>query len=212
MRLAFLFLLLALSACTSPEPPSKNAPASSPNASADRTLAASGTLKVEMGRQLGTRPTAPLRIEGACPFECCTYGTWTTTKQTRVFRHADDTTNVAFTVPSGTKLDAGTGHILLSQIGTAVARDSVRLYQSHESYRLAAPGDTLLLLDYVGEGTYHVWHADSVYQTGLMAPSALEQIQEPLSSWWARVTTPGGREGWLWMNQTPPLQGVDACG
>ncbi len=195
----------ALGACTSPdsERPSDTADTSAVTRAPD-------TLTMEAGGPLARRPAAPLRIEEACPFECCTYGTWTTSEPTSVYRQTGDTAAVAFTVPAGTTLEAPTGHVLLTQIGAAVTRDTSRLYRDDGSFRTAAPGDTLLLLDYVGEGTHHTWYADSVYQISLSAQ--LERLREPESQWWARVETADGRAGWLWMDRTPPVRGVDACG
>ncbi len=206
LRFAFLIAaVLALGACASPD--SEHAP---DGADTSAVMGAPDTLVMQEGGPLAQRPTAPLRIEGACPFECCTYGTWTTTDQTTVYRQTGDTTAVAFTIPAGTTLEAPTGHVLLTQIGMAVTRDSVRLYQGYESFRTAPPGDTLLLLDYVGEGTYHAWYADSVYQVGLSAQ--IETLRKPRQQWWARVELADGRSGWLWMDRTPSIRGADACG
>ena len=188
---------------------------------AESTPPTPDTLTLPADGQLPRRPDAPLRIEGACPFECCTYGTWTTSEPTAVYAQPDDTTAApAFTVPAGTALDASTGHVLLTRLGRTVARDSVTLYLGYEDTRTAAPGDTLLLLDYVGEGAYQAWFDGQIYQVdgsaafagpGSAEP-ALGPITEPESQWWARVRAPDGRAGWLWMDQTPSVRGADACG
>ena len=212
---AFLF---GLCACASPETEhTTGIPAdTASNAAASTT----DTLVLQAGQSFAQRPAAPLRVEAACPFECCSYGTWTTTEETTVYARAHDTTAVAFTVSSGTTLDAATGHVLLTQVGAALARDSVRLYRDDSTYRTAAPGDTVYLLDYVGEGAYNAWYADSVYQVdGGMAfleqppgaPAPLAGLREPQSQWWVRVSTDDGRSGWLWMDRTPSVRGADAC-
>src|SRR5687768_8100823 len=56
-------------------------------AGGERELA--DTLVMQAGGALAQRPVAPLRIEGACPFECCTYGDWTTTAETTVYKEPD---------------------------------------------------------------------------------------------------------------------------
>lgn len=216
-RCHLLLLALVLSACTVQEtsdaPTDGDTLATEPAAPETPTLPADGAL--------AEPPTAPLRIAGACPFECCTYGTWTTTEPTAVYAQADDTTAApSFTVPAETALTASTGHVLLSRLGRAVARDSVVLYLDVDATRTAAPGDTLLLLDYVGEGAYRAWANGIVGQVDASASfaqpgedgPALETLSEPEPQWWAQVQTPDGRTGWLWMDRTPAVRGADACG
>jgi hypothetical protein len=176
------------------------------------------TMVMEAGGALAGRPTAPLRIDGACPFECCTYGEWTTTEETTLYEEPDSASS-RWTVPAGTPLDAGSGFVILTEIGVAVAGDSVRLYTEDGDPRLATAGDTLFLLDDVGEGFRRVWHAGSVLQTDAVsgfvpegdAPAA-EVLTEPRREWWVRARAPDGRTGWLWMDRTARMEGADACG
>ncbi len=214
-------LLLSLSACTVKETPDTPSPVDGDSLATVRSPATPDIPTLPADGQLAERPTAPLHIEGACPFECCAYGTWTTTEPTAVYAQPDDTTAApAFIVPAETALDASTGHVLLTRVGRAVARDSVNLYLKADIARTAAPGDTLILLDYVGEGAYRAWYDGGVYQADASAAfavlgsdgPALEQLSEPERQWWARVQTPDGRAGWLWMDRTPAVRGADACG
>ena len=167
---------------------------------------------------LGERPSAPLRVEGACPFECCTYGDWTTTDET-TFYEEPDPASAQWSVPAGTRVEAMSGFVVLTEIGVALAGDSVRLYAEDGGERLAAAGDTLFLLDNVGEGFRRVWHRGSVLQTDAVSGfvpegtgPAAEILTEPRQEWWARARAPDGRMGWLWMDRTPRMEGADACG
>ena len=85
------------------------------------------TIVMEDGGPLSRRPEAPLRIDGACPFECCTYGMWTTTEPTTVYERPEGSA-VSWIVPAETRLEASSGFVLLTDIGVAVARDTVRIY------------------------------------------------------------------------------------
>ena len=176
------------------------------------------TLVMRARGPLDRRPVAPLRIDGACPFECCTYGTWTTSAETTVYEEPDPA-SAQRSFPAGTRVEAATGFVLLTQIGVAVARDTVRMYTESGAERLAAPGDTLFVLDNVGEGFRRVWHDGAVLQTDAVSGfvpegglPAAEVMVEPRQEWWAEVRSADGRTGWLWMDRAQRMEGADACG
>jgi hypothetical protein len=62
-----------------------------------------------------------------------------------------------------------------------------------------------------------VWHAGGIFQNDAVsgidtgAASTVDVLREPQEQWWAQARSPGGREGWLWMDRTPPVRGADAC-
>lgn len=216
--LGALFLLSACTAPDAPEPPATDTLATDTLAA---DPAASDTLTMAADGRLTERPTAPLRVEGACPFECCTYGTWTTSAQTSLYVQPGDTTAApAFSVPADTELDAATGHVLVTRLDATALRDSATLYLDYDETRTAAPGDSVVVLDYVGEGTYRVWYDGAVYQAdgAAVLPPTDEAGATHLDSgaahrqWWVRAEGPDGRTGWLWMDRTPPVEGADACG
>lgn len=221
IRPALLGLVLALAACGSePAAPEPVDPAPlSEGGAAEVSEPGAPTPEVTITpdtRDLAERPTAPVRIEGACPFEGCTYGTWTTTETTDIYAEASSTARPVFTVPAGTALDASGGFVRITRLGkTAVLRPTT-LFLAFEETAPLAPGDTLLVLDYEGEGSYRVWHDGQIGYSeagGMDAPPGegpvLRPLVEPEQEWWARVTTPDGRAGWLWMDRTPDLLGVD---
>jgi|GEM_PF-1016603 len=157
------------------------------------------------------RPVAPLRIEGACPMECCQYGTWTTSGPTRLFATAGDSTAVAGTVEAGTALSVSTGHVRLTRLGEAVLREPAMLYRDFEDGVQAAAGDTLLVLYTVGEGAWRVWYRGEVLEADYSTLQAFGREAFSESQWWAQATAPDGTSGWLWMERTPPVTGADGC-
>lgn len=221
MRLPLFVFALSLAACTAePSPaPAEPAPPTEPSEARPPTAPATPdplTITTD-DRTLATRPTAPLRVEGACPFEGCTYGRWTTSAETAVYATAGDTTSLAFTVPAETVLDASGGFVLLTRLGESVALRPGELFLSFEETRPLAEGDTLVVLDYEGEGSYRVWFDGQIGFSGAGggigevegADLPFRQLVAPASQWWARVTLPDGRAGWLWMDRTPSVDGAD---
>lgn len=177
------------------------------------------TIVVQADGAFPGRPQAPVRIEGACPFECCTYGRWTMSGPTRIYTRPDPSAPVAHEVGAGTVLDVETGHVVLTSLARWVLRSPTQGYVDYQTHRTIPAGDTVVVLDYVGEGIFRTWHEGTVYQMDDLSPRrgrganppAAEQLGETARQWWARVTTPG-REGWLWMDETPSVRGADACG
>lgn len=169
-----------------------------------------------------TGPALPYRVEGACPFECCTYGTWSAEQSLTVYGSPGDTTAVAFTVEAGTSFQADTGYVAVTRTGLVVIDQPTEVYVSYDDSRTMEPGDTLYVLDYVGEGAYNVWFADSVYQLPSPYSSAppteagppYRSLRDPEQTWWAHAVLSDGREGWLWMDQNDggAIGGYDACG
>lgn len=165
-------------------------------------------------------PDAPIRMEGACPFECCVYTTWTTTGETTVFAEADNIHSSSFTVSADTELEADRGHVTVRRVGRVFVEAEIAP-DRFWGLDVAAPGDTLYVLDYIGEGHFHFWLRGDVHEGMLPgAPDAwtepeteeLVWIEQPITEWWAHVTLDDGREGWLWMEHTPQVYGADACG
>lgn len=216
MRASALALLLLVAAgCTSddtPPEPSTGTASTAPARPRAPRPAAPDTLSMALDAGRVARPVAPVRVEGACPFECCTYGTWTTSAPTRLFATAHDTTQVLATLPAGTALTVPTGHVLLTRLGRAVLREPMTLFRSFEDTVPALAGDTLVVLQTVGEDVYRVWTRGEILEAEgstlrAAGPGAFAEAQ-----WWARATAPDGRAGWLWMDRTPPVRGADACG
>ena len=222
MRSLPLALLLALVACAPTDPaetPEADGPAPSPPTAEAPEPAGADTLSITTDTaDLAARPAAPVRVEGACPFEGCVYGPWTTSAETTVYAAAD-ASSASFTVPAGTALEADRGFVLVTRLGEVVVDAASDLYLASGETAPLAPGDTLLVLDYEGEGSSRVWFDGRIGFSeagGFQGPPgeepALRPLTEAVTEWWAHVTAPDGRRGWLWMDETPDVSGADALG
>jgi hypothetical protein len=178
----------------------------------------------EAGAQAGESPPAgtaapssPWLAAGACPFECCTYGEWTAVTTISVHPAELDSSAVAFTLAPGEPFTASTGNVYVISPGVAVATDTITL--GSPPLRLSV-GDTVQLLDHLGEGVYNLRHDGLVFVgEGFWAmmplsgrPAAGTLLAEPVTEWWVRIATPDGREGWIEMNREGQgVRGNDAC-
>ena len=141
-------------------------------------------------------PAMPYVAEGACPFECCTYGRWTTTAGLPVYEQPLDPAGLAFQIAPGTAFEADSGNVYVTRPGLVVADSAFALYEGPT----VAPGDTLYVLDDVGEGYVHAWYQGTIYEVSgefwnwgnapdeYRAESSPAHLLRPaVARWWAHV-------------------------
>jgi hypothetical protein len=156
---------------------------------------------------------------GGCPFECCRYGDWTleTDVALLAFPRADsisrrDTVGV---LRAGLKVRADSGIVLMTPPGIAVVTDGSAL-QFDTPERLTIPtGDTLYLLNHLGEGHRNIRWRDTIFSMDTPWDSTgargARLVRPPRSSWWVHFTD-GSRKGWVEMTRRVRVKGSDACG
>jgi len=216
MRIWGAALALLLVGCGG-ETPAPDGDPSAPDTTAPPDTAAVPDTAPEAGG-----PPLPYVAEGVCPFECCTYGAWTTTAPLPVRARPDASAALAFTLPAGAAFEADSGNVYVTRPGLVVADSSFTLYEGPT----VAPGDTLYVLDDVGEGYVHAWYRGTVYEVSGehwnwgqppgaygAGPSPARLLQPAVARWWAHVRA-DGREGWVDMDAAEggTIRGVDACG
>ena len=147
-----------------------------------------------------TNTPAEYIAEGACPGEYCCYGRWTLTTAATVLSHPNRNAAVLHRVSPGTIIRAETGFVAVQQIGRALITGHPPDYVTNVSD--LRPGDTLEILDYVGEGYWNsrlrgvprliMGYWDSLGTKG--ARTLRPQRQE----WWVFVSPPDTtRKGWV---------------
>lgn len=160
----------------------------------------------------------PYVDEGACPFECCTYGNWVARESTILYARPDTQALQVGMLEAGDTVLAETGHTA-STPAPFVLRAAIR-----QQNREFAAGDTLWVLSYQGEGYFKVRYEDQViadFELGFSPYGGsrgtrcenctIGQLERELESvWWARIRLADGTFGWT--NRPFDFDGNDACG
>ena len=154
----------------------------------------------------------------ACPFECCTYGKWRVVSNTTLLAESNPRSGQVAMLQAGDTVQAITGEVRTHPtpflVESAFAGDRERQY---------APGDTLWLLTYLGEGYFRVWWKGQVFEEDMgFSPyggtpgSRCEHcrlgtlLREHRSEWWIKVGTATGIVGWT--RESTHFTGADGCG
>lgn len=186
-------------------------------AGGDADTVASGNAEVGGGdavQRFGARVPAEVLVRrGACPFECCIYREWRAASAIPVMRAERDVGAPLLTMASGETFRADSGNVHITGIAIVVINDSV----GDPPYWSFSPGDTVVVLDHVGEGHFNVWHdgevkeAEGFWVEGRQ-PVVAELLGRYATEWWVHVTTEDGRTGWIRADVAESIMGADACG
>jgi len=166
------------------------------------------------------RPQVPYESHGACPFECCTYRTWTVVEDTDIFAERDNAAPVAFRVERGSQVEGLTGIVVTTKLGHAVVKRPTTIgFGSHAV--AVTPGQDVFILHPVGEGYWRTWVRGRLIDEqlpdkgrGCMSESkepvecAIQIMEMPETVWWAKVRS-HSREGWT--RELKHFGNIDAC-
>lgn len=147
----------------------------------------------------------------ACPFECCRYGTWQLRTAALLRREPSPTSDSLAAFSAGARIVTDSGIVIVDPVGLAVITGTPRRPMDTAALPVRA-GDTLQLLDYLGEGVQRVRARDSVFTVDFMidstGSSGVKLLRAPRRSWWAHVREP--QAGWILMDSVR-VRGADAC-
>lgn len=157
-------------------------------------------------------PTMPVTDAGACPFECCRYGSWTAKGSVSVKETRNQQSPVAFRIAQSETVTARTGVVVTRKPGV------VRMLKSYQFGNLTLPaGAILYVLHHGGEGTAFFWYEGKTYWAELYAESVHKGNDKrpwdvkslPVTEWWVQVQNRRGATGWI-LNPMN-FDGMDAC-
>ncbi|HEX6588332.1 MAG TPA: hypothetical protein VF039_04870 [Longimicrobiales bacterium] len=221
---------LALGACAD-DPPTERGARAAPDTAAAR--GADGTTGAPSPPGDPTIDAWLARVDssvftrwGACPFECCIYRDWVAEAPVVVRQAPRSDARILKTLPAGARFEADTGFVRITGAQLVVVTQPVEAWRHQPGRRdggrpdTISPGDTLLVLENLGEGHVMLTHGDDLvsaeqfWATGSWSPYGgpkAEVLGEHAAEWWARVRTADGTDGWIDAYGSE-LGNVDACG
>ena len=162
-------------------------------------------------------PDSVRHRRGACPFECCVYRDWTPTGDVALRPRPSQADPTGVMIPPGETFTADSGFVQVTGISLIEVTDSVMA--GPPGSPPFGPGDTLVVLDYVGEGFWNVWDGERVIEiSGFWGAEVFPSQGNLLAGdryareWWVHATTRTGEKGWFNADSVARISGVDACG
>ncbi len=150
-------------------------------------------------------PRLPYVDYGACPFEGCTYRTWSVLADTRLLTDRRDNAAVVARVQRGATVRGLTGVVVTTKLGRAVVVRQITIGRRRLAVR---PDDTVSLLHYLGEGYFKYWLRGAIDEefipdqagcrnnSRLFNECSIQMGELPETVWWAKIRTRKGQEGW----------------
>jgi hypothetical protein len=163
-------------------------------------------------------PAEPYTVADTCPFECCIYGEWTALDTLSARENPQTAAPNAFELGTGESFIAHTGNVVVSKLGRARVDGKLELSRMAGDVMettAVAPGTILYILDSIGEGFVHVWYEGEIWDTdfGWMdtGEGQAEMLEFATTEWWVLVENADAQRGWLLVDDTGKINGLDAC-
>jgi hypothetical protein len=103
---------------------------------------------------------------GACPFECCTYKEWETSKPVIAHEKPSNSSKSLFTIPAKQAVTGLTGVVITTKPGITRILKPVQLGFSKDGkgpLLSLMPGEKIYTLHYLGEGNDLFWYKGNTY-------------------------------------------------
>ncbi len=159
----------------------------------------------------GDKPPPTYVDLGACPFECCTYRTWTVSEATTLWNAPEGNAVVGY-LRKGDSVQGLTGEIISKPLAVKADHDisAVSAGQSEDEPDMSIPtGGTFYLLHYDELGYWKVWlhgkiafvHESAITNKTMPQPPTgwwvnSKTMPHPKADWWVKVKDAAGNVGW----------------
>ncbi len=169
-------------------------------------------------------PRLPVLIPNMCPLEYCCLGDWSTTS-TAVSAYSTPASRngPVAKIPARTAFNVDSTAEVALRFGVVIVDKPVRTNASSvDDSTMLAPGDTVFLMAYDLEDTFHAFfrgkpltvEAFWVGPPGMLRPKNTPQfgrvIRDLKSEWWVHTRRPTGVSGWI-NATTSSVRVSDAC-
>ncbi len=160
-------------------------------------------------------PDSALVRRKACPFECCTYRDWKATHEIPVYRNEMDSGAPIFTLRTGESFHALTGNVHITGVAVVAVNKKI---QGDTPQHTLLPGDSVVILNSVGEGNFNVWkkngqivEVNGDWSGPPWKPNTNHRLGNYRTQWWVQVRTFDVRDGWIHAD-TARFTNADRCG
>ncbi len=168
------------------------------------------------------KPKLPFYDWGACPFECCTYREWETTKPVVAREEPKANARKLFTLRAQQPVTGITGVVITTKPGVTRILKPLQLgYTKDDKGPMLSlkPGEKIYTLHYVGEANDLFWYQGNTYVDQCSVPegafgnvpfSAEVKVESrPKTRWWVKIKDQSGRIGWV--EEQDNFAHMDAC-
>ena len=204
-------LLISLSAatCAAPEDEARDLEVSPPSPAAQSNAAPDSEAPPLTTDRETPSPSVlsfPYVVEPACPGEGCTYDEWLTCGTVPVYASLGDPRDPVVTLEANERFEVLTGAVVVDRPGIVAVTRPSRPVPFLSGEDIFQPGDTLYVLDYLGEGFYNTWFQGEFYETEQFWPGpdfftapdheyGGNVVQEAVTGIWVQIRSANQREG-----------------
>ena len=150
----------------------------------------------------------PYVVQPACPGEGCMFDEWLACGAVPVYASLGVAMNPVTTLEANERFEVLTGAVVVDSPGIVAITRPSRPVPFLDGEDIFQPGDTLYVLDYLGEGFYNTWFKGAFFETAQFWPgpdfftsSDYEYggsvVHEGESRFWVQIRSDDQEEGWV---------------
>ncbi len=161
-------------------------------------------------------PPIPFNDWGSCPFECCTYRSWSVVGPYTLLKAPARNSQVIGRYTRKKRILALTGVVITVKAGKINILKPMTL--GGDNGIQLVPGEIVYSLHYQGEGFSTFWVNGNKVDGEEIDPRLVANdkqtdyrvIFEAMDEWWAKIKAPDGKIGWVLVGEQ--FGDMDACG